>query len=141
MFTLVAAVEEWPRILPHYRWVRRVRGDDAHRELDMGARRGVIPVRWRARVEPLPAQRLLRFYHTGGPTRGMEVEWRFLPQGEGTTVELWHRFHSPLPLIAPVYEWVAQHIFIEHIAGKTLRHMRHEAERQAAHKRTGEVRA
>lgn len=131
VFALVAAVEEWPRVLPHYRWVRRLSGPGPRRTLDMAARRTFIPVRWRAVVEPLAEQRILRFHHTGGPTRGMDVEWRLTPEGNGTCIELWHRFHARVPLIAPLYEWVAQHVFIEHVAGKTLRSMKREAEARA----------
>lgn len=134
VFALVSAVEDWPCVLPHYRWVRPLGGPG--RTLDMAARRTFLPVRWQARVEALPEQLVLRFHHTGGPTRGMDVEWRLTPEGDGTRVELWHRFHSHAPLIAPLYEWVAQHVFIEHVAGKTMRHMKREAE-AAARGRSG----
>jgi ribosome-associated toxin RatA of RatAB toxin-antitoxin module len=132
VLALASAVEDWPRILPHYRWVR-IRGREGARVIaDMSARRTMYPVRWTAVVEPRPERGVLRFDHIGGPTRGMEVEWRLTPTASGTRVALWHRFHSRLPVIAPLYDWVVQHVFIEHIAGKTLRCMKREAEARAA---------
>ena len=141
VFALVSAVEAWPDVLPHYRWVRRLSGSDERRTLDMAARRSFIPVRWQSVVEPLPEDRVLRFHHIGGPTRGMDVEWRLTPDGDGTRVELWHRFHARVPLIAPLYEWVARHVFIEHVAGKTLRHMKREAEARGHEPASAKVRA
>lgn len=98
----------------------------------MAARRSFWPVRWHAIVEPRAAERRVHFRHIGGPTTGMEVEWRLLPHNGGTRVMLWHSFRSRLPLIAPCYEWVVQHVFIEHIAGRTMRCIKREAEAQAA---------
>ena len=136
VFALAAAVEDWPRILPHYRWVRRLEGDDRLRTVEMAARREfgplAYPVRWTAVVEPLPAARRLRFTHIAGPTRGMEVEWRLTPRDGGTHVAIWHRFRSRIPLVGELYaEYIASRIFIHHIAGRTLRCMKGEAERQA----------
>lgn len=131
VFTLAADVERWPEILPHYRWVRRRRQIGARRILEMAARRDFYPVRWTAVVEPLPDQRLLRFRHIKGPTKGMEVEWRITPVEGGTHVVIWHSFVSTLPLIGPFFaEYIAGRLFINNIAGKTLRRMKEFAERE-----------
>jgi ribosome-associated toxin RatA of RatAB toxin-antitoxin module len=132
VFALAAAVEDWPAFLPHYRWVRRHGHAAGRRTFDMAARRDFCPVRWQAVVETDPVRRVVRFEHVGGPTTGMEVEWRLSTAGGGTHVILWHRFHSRRRLIAPLYDWVVQHIFIEHIAGKTLACMKREAESRPA---------
>ena len=138
MFTLVAAVEEWPRILPHYRWVRRVAVDGPRRTLDMAARRDFFPVRWRAVVEPLPAQRLVRFTHVGGPARGMAVEWRLTPAPGGTRVAIHHRFRSPIPVVGRLFaEYVVGRLFVQNIAAKTLRAMKRAAERGEVAPRRG----
>ena len=43
IFRLAAQVEDWPRLLPHYRWVRVLsQTDDRHRTVDMAARRDVF---------------------------------------------------------------------------------------------------
>src|SRR5256885_1924638 len=48
VFALAAAVEHWPRILPHYRSVRLLRDDGRRRAAEMAASRDGLPVRWTA---------------------------------------------------------------------------------------------
>lgn len=131
IFALAADVERWPERLPHYRYVRRLPG--AEREFAMGARRGPIPVRWRAIQRPRPEDRVIEFVHTGGVTRGMQVAWRLAPRTDGsgvTDVSIEHELDLGWPLIGG---WVARHIigpqFVEAIAGRTLRTIKRLAER------------
>lgn len=132
VFGLAADVESWPRILPHYRWVRRIADGGPRYAVEMAAWRDMYPVRWTAVVEPLPAERVLRFTHVGGPTRGMEVEWRVSPTAGGTHVAIWHRYESKIPVVGRLFaEYIAGRIFIQNIAGKTLRCMKREAEKRA----------
>lgn len=137
VYTLAAAVEDWPHILPHYRWVRRVGGTASRPILEMAARRDfaplpfAYPVHWTAAVQAFPDTRRIRFRHLRGPTRGMQVEWRVEPAAGGTRVTIWHRYRPRLPLLGAVYaEWIAGRIFIAHIAGRTLACMKQEAERR-----------
>jgi ribosome-associated toxin RatA of RatAB toxin-antitoxin module len=129
IFRLAADIERWPEILPHYRYVRRLTdiGDDC--QYAMGARRGVIPVTWKAIQRPLPDQRRIEFEHTGGVTRGMVVAWRFEPIAEAWDVSIQHELDLRWPLIGGV---VADHIvgpqFIDAIAGRTLRTIKRLAE-------------
>jgi hypothetical protein len=129
IFPLVAEVERWPQILPHYRYVRRLPGPDGERRFVMGARRGAIPVRWEAIQRPLPDARTIEFVHTGGVTKGMWVAWRFEPVDGGTDVSIEHRLVLGWPLIG---DFAARHVigpqFIEAIAGRTLRRIRQLAE-------------
>ena len=46
MFRYAARVEDWPRILPHYRSVRVLAVEDAGRIVEMKARRGWMPIWW-----------------------------------------------------------------------------------------------
>ena len=132
VFQLAAAVEEWPRILPHYRWIRRLADAGPRRIVEMAAWRDIYPVRWLAVVEPVPEERKLRFTHVGGPTRGMEVEWRLTPTEGGTHVAIWHRYQSSIPVVGRLFaEYVVGRLFIDNIAGKTLRAMKRAAERKA----------
>jgi ribosome-associated toxin RatA of RatAB toxin-antitoxin module len=132
VFDLAAAVEDWPRILPHYRWVRRLTDEGTRRTVEMAAWRDVYPVRWTAVVEPAPGRRLLRFTHIGGPVRGMEVEWRLTPVAGGTHVVIRHRLDPRMGLLGRLFaEYIAGRLFIRNIAGKTLRCMKREAERRA----------
>jgi uncharacterized membrane protein len=130
IFGLAADIERWPQILPHYRYVRRLPDVDGERQFAMGARRGVIPVRWAAIQRPLPAERRIEFHHTGGVTRGMEVAWRFEPDGdEAWDVSIHHALELRWPLVGAL---VAEHVigpqFIDAIAGRTLRTIRRLAE-------------
>lgn len=128
VFALAADVERWPELLPHYRYVRRL-PDTAERHFEMGARRGPIPVRWRAIQRPLPAERRIEFVHTGGVTRGMEVAWRFEERGDGLDVSIEHELELAWPLIGG---FAASRVigpqFIEAIAGRTLRRVKELAE-------------
>jgi Polyketide cyclase / dehydrase and lipid transport len=128
VFGLAADVERWPELLPHYRYVRRV-PDAAERHFEMGARRGPIPVRWRAIQRPLPDERRIEFVHTGGVTRGMAVAWRFEERGDGLDVSIEHELQLGWPLIG---EFAARRVigpqFIDAIAGRTLRRVKELAE-------------
>jgi ribosome-associated toxin RatA of RatAB toxin-antitoxin module len=128
IFELAADVERWPELLPHYRYVRRV-GRDGDREFAMGARRGLIPVRWQATQRPMPDQRVIEFTHTGGVTRGMQVAWRLLPVEGGTHVRIEHSLDLRWPVIGRVAaDWVIGPHFIEPIAARTLARMKQLAE-------------
>ena len=121
IFPLAAEVERWPERLPHYRYVRRLPASNGERRFAMGARRGPIPVRWEAIQRPFPEERRIEFTHTGGVTRGMQVGWRFEPNGSGWDVSIEHRLDLGWPLIG---EFAARHVigpqFIEAIARRTL---------------------
>ena len=133
IFALAADVERWPRILPHYRYVRRVPDPKGERRFAMGARRGPIPVRWEAVQRPLLSERRIDFVHTGGITRGMEVAWHFRPHDGFTDVSIEHHLELRWPLVGEV---VARRIigpqFIEAIARRTLRRVKALAERGEA---------
>lgn len=128
VFALAAEVERWPELLPHYRYVRRI-PDGSARHFEMGARRGPIPVRWRAIQRPLPEQRRIEFVHTGGVTRGMQVAWRFEERDGTLDVSIEHELELGWPLIGG---FAADHVvgpqFIEAIAGRTLRRVKELAE-------------
>ena len=128
VFAIAADVERWPELLPHYRYVRRM-PDPAERHFEMGARRGPIPVRWRAIQRPLPDERRIEFVHTGGVTRGMAVAWRFEENGDGLDVSIEHDLELGWPLIG---DFAARRVigpqFIDAIAGRTLRRVKELAE-------------
>lgn len=130
VFGLAAEVERWPEILPHYRYVRAVPDPNGERRFAMGARRGPIPVGWEAIQRPKPGERTIEFVHTGGVTRGMWVAWRFEDRPDGVLdVSIEHRLELPWPLIGGVAaDRVIGPLFIEAIAGRTLRTIRRLAE-------------
>ena len=131
IFALAADVERWPERLPHYRYVRRMPGRAADRRFAMGARRGPIPVSWKAVQRPLPERREIEFEHIGGITRGMQVRWRLVPDGDGVDVSIEHRLRLGVPLVGDLLaDRVIGPHFIEAIARRTLRTIKQLAEAQ-----------
>jgi ribosome-associated toxin RatA of RatAB toxin-antitoxin module len=123
IFALAADVEHWPQLLPHYRYVRRLPAQNGERRFAMGARRGLIPLRWEAIQRPSPAERIIQFSHVGGVTRGMEVAWRLEPVDGAVEVSIEHQLKTRWPLLGRV---VAS--FVEAVAGRTLRRIKTLAE-------------
>jgi ribosome-associated toxin RatA of RatAB toxin-antitoxin module len=131
IFGLAARVEDWPRLLPHYRWVRILRDDGRRRVMEMAARRDGIPVRWTAVQEQHPDEGLITFHHVRGVTRGMDVAWTLRPiDPPGTTlVHIWHGFEPRWPLVPDrLVELVVGQYFVNGIAARTLAGLRAYAE-------------
>ncbi len=79
-----------------------------------------------ARQVILPAEHRIRYTHLRGITRGMEVEWCLLPEnGGGVTVRVVHDLDLRWPLVGrPIAQWIIGPLFIEPIAGATLRRIK-----------------
>ncbi|HXF34026.1 MAG TPA: SRPBCC family protein [Candidatus Acidoferrales bacterium] len=125
IYRLAATTERWPEYLPHYRRVRVVSGDDRRRVVEMAAWRDVIPIRWVAEQINDPDIPHIAFRHIAGWTKGMEVEWIFTPQGNGTRVQIVHRLQFRFPFAS---EWLGEYVvgdfFIHYVASKTLARMK-----------------
>jgi ribosome-associated toxin RatA of RatAB toxin-antitoxin module len=126
VFDAAQDVERWPAILPHYRWVRMQERRDDGGVVEMSANRPFGPFNWptwwvsemwidRAKLE-------VRYTHVRGITRGMDVVWRIVPDGEGTHVTIVHTWSGPhWPLISWIAaNWVIGPIFVHGIASRTL---------------------
>lgn len=132
VFALAADTERWPRILPHYRSVRRLRGTDLHKIARMAAWRDIYPVRWTAEQRNYPEELRITFRHLRGVSRGMEVEWRLTPVPGGTHVHIWHAFSSNLPLVGGFFaRRIVGQLFVSNIAGKTLKRIKQLAEQES----------
>jgi uncharacterized membrane protein len=135
IFRLAAEVEQWPRLLAHYRRVTPLAVRAEGRIVEMCAVRPPLPLpaRWRAIQVVDAATRTVRYRHIGGVTRGMEVEWRIVTAGESVEVTIVHRFAPPWPWPGP---WLARRIvcgfFVHGIAEHTLRGMARAAEHDQA---------
>lgn len=128
IFQLARRVEEWPKHLPHYRFVRfNETATDGGGIVEMSANRqfGVAnwPTWWRSEMQVLESPPLVRFRHIGGITTGMEVEWSFERASNGAThvsvLHVWNGPHWPVinnfaanAVIGPV--------FVHGIASRTL---------------------
>lgn len=132
IYRLAAATERWPEILPHYRYVKIVRGDDRARTVEMAAWRDVLPIAWTAEQTNDPDTPAIRFHHVRGWTRGMDVVWRFAPSALGTRVTIEHALRFQFPFAS---EWLGKHVvggfFIHDVARKTLARMKVLAEARA----------
>ncbi len=131
---LAADVERWPEILPHYRWVTVLEGGGDRKVVEMAARRGRIPLRWRAvqeidRAGPTP---VIAYHHIWGPTRGMDVAWTFAERPREVHVAITHEFRPPWPIVGDVVaDRVIRPHFIEYVAARTLRTIKQIVEREA----------
>ena len=122
IFQLAANIQDWPDILPHYRYVRIEEMTDLVKVAWMGASRSGVPVKWRARQELRPEELTIRFKHIGGISRGMDVEWRIEPEGHGVHVSISHELTYDIPLVGPLFaRYIVGGLFVHNIAGKTLR--------------------
>jgi ribosome-associated toxin RatA of RatAB toxin-antitoxin module len=129
VYSLAAAVERWPTLLPHYRRVEVLKEDGNRRLVEMAARRDRIPVRWRAEQELFPEAPRITFRHVGGITKGMEVEWTFTPVPDGVRVSILHDLRLQWPLIGGIVaDRIIGPLFVANIAGKTLRRIKELAE-------------
>jgi ribosome-associated toxin RatA of RatAB toxin-antitoxin module len=129
IFALAADVEQWPRHLSHYRYVRFRERMPAGGIVEMSANRpfGLVnwPTWWLSLMETqereggLPA---IRFRHIGGITTHMDVEWSFTPVTGGTRVAVVHLWDGPAwPLIRGIAARVViGPVFVHGIASRTL---------------------
>jgi ribosome-associated toxin RatA of RatAB toxin-antitoxin module len=129
VFDLARDVAAWPRLLPHYRKVTILSRSGHVVVARMSAMRPVgpigIPVGWRARAwsdASDPSDMQLRFVHTGGPTRGMDVTWHITArEAGGTNVAIVHDFVRRLPVIGgELFPRLVDRLFVRPIAGRTL---------------------
>ena len=122
VFAAASAVERWPAILSHYRWVRRTDGN----LVEMAAWRPFGPVKyptwWVSEMTLDRAAGEIRYRHVRGITRGMDVVWRLEQEGEGVAVEIVHTWAGPRwPYIGGLAaDLVIGPVFIHGIASRTL---------------------
>ena len=122
IFQLAADIQDWPTILPHYRYLRIVERSERCKTADFGASRDGFPVKWRARQELFPEADRITFLHVGGVTKGMWVEWRLEKRSKSVYVTIEHELSYPVPLLGPLFaKYIVGKLFVENIAGKTLR--------------------
>jgi ribosome-associated toxin RatA of RatAB toxin-antitoxin module len=122
----------WPKVLPHYRWIRVLQAGDEGLIVQMAARRGWLPIQWTSRFQIDPAVPELRFVHLKAFTRGMKVRWSYTPTPDGVLVKISHELER-----ASVFgRWFAHRVlgdlFIEPVATRTLFHFKQHLEQNPA---------
>jgi ribosome-associated toxin RatA of RatAB toxin-antitoxin module len=126
VFRAAMDVEQWPMLLPHYRWVRILerRGDGGLVEMAAWRPFGVInyPTWWVSEMRIDRGANAVHYRHVRGITAGMDVVWQLQPMNRGTEVTIVHEWSGPRwPLIgSSAAKWVIGPVFIHGIASRTL---------------------
>src|SRR3982751_5874728 len=124
IFETAANLELWPKILPHYRYIRYLERDSARNVVVMAARRGPIPISWTSEQIIDRQNTQVRFRHLKAFTKGMEVVWTFEEIPDGVRVQIVHNLRFRIPVIASLAELIIGRFFIHPVASKTLHCMK-----------------
>jgi len=132
IFETAADLELWPKILPHYRYIRFLeRGADRNLVM-MAARRSGIPISWTSE-QIIDRDKLeIHFHHLKALTKGMRVVWTFSDTSDGVLVTISHDLRFRIPVLAPLVDPIVGDFFIHNVANKTLRCMKAYMEARSA---------
>ena len=134
-FAAASDVEQWPALLPHYRWVRMLERRRDGGIVEMAAWRPFGPVNypawWVSEMWVDAAAGVVRYRHIRGITAGMDVEWKLVASQKGTDVTIVHEWTGPRwPVLGrAAAELVIGPVFIHGIASRTLAGLRRAVER------------
>ncbi len=125
VFQAASDLEQWPAILPHYRWIRFLMKSPRKNVVVMAARRGWIPINWTSEEEIDPERMEVRFHHLKAFTKGMDVVWSFRETSDGVLVTISHELKPTIPIIGRfVADRIIGNFFIHYVANETLKHMK-----------------
>jgi len=124
IFETAANLELWPKILPHYRYIRYLERGANRNIVVMAAVRSGIPIKWTSE-EIIDRDRVeVHFNHLKAFTKGMHVVWTFNDTPDGVQVEIMHELNFRIPIVAAIMEPIIGDFFIGNVANKTLRCMK-----------------
>jgi len=124
IFETAANLELWPKILPHYRYIRFLERGADRNVVVMAARRSGIPISWTSE-QIIDRSRLeIHFHHLKALTKGMRVVWTFSDTRDGVQVTISHDLRFRVPALGPIFDPIIGNFFIHNIANKTLRCMK-----------------
>jgi ribosome-associated toxin RatA of RatAB toxin-antitoxin module len=124
IFETAADLELWPKILPHYRYIRYLERRVNRNIVVMAATRSGIPISWISEQIIDPDRLEIHFHHLKAFTKGMRVVWTFQDAPTGVLVEIMHDLAFRVNLLAPIANKIIGDFFIHNIASKTLRCMK-----------------
>jgi ribosome-associated toxin RatA of RatAB toxin-antitoxin module len=131
IFDAAANLELWPKILPHYRYIRFLERGRDRNVVVMAARRSGIPISWTSE-QIIDRERLeIRFLHLKAWTKGMHVVWTFSDAPEGVRVAISHDLTFRIRALAAIVDPIIGDVFIHPVASKTLRCMKAYVEARA----------
>lgn len=124
IFGTAADLELWPKILPHYRYIRFLERSPNRNVVVMAAKRSGIPISWTSE-QIIDRERLeIRFHHLKAWTKGMRVVWTFFDTPDGVLVTISHDLRFRIPALAPVVDPIIGDFFVHNVANKTLHCMK-----------------
>ena len=98
IFETAADLELWPKILPHYRYIRFSANADLDRNIVvMAARRSGIPISWTSEQIIDRDKFEIHFHHLKAWTKGMRVVWTFSDAPDGVLVTISHDLRFRIP--------------------------------------------
>ena len=121
IFETAANLELWPKILPHYRYIKYLERSPERNIVIMAATRSGIPISWMSEQIIDRKNMEVHFHHLKAFTKGMDVVWKFREMPAGVLVEIAHDLKFRVPALAPVADLIIGDFFIHNIANKTLR--------------------
>jgi ribosome-associated toxin RatA of RatAB toxin-antitoxin module len=124
IFETAANLELWPKILPHYRYVRYLERGSNRNVVVMAAMRSGIPISWTSEQIIDRDKFEIHFHHLKAWTKGMRVVWTFSESGDGVLVAISHDLRFRIPPLAPIMDPIIGSFFIHDVANKTLRCMK-----------------
>lgn len=125
IFETAADLSLWPKILPHYRWIRFLEQSPTRNVVIMAARRKWIPVRWTSEQTIDRDRHEIHFHHLKAFTKGMHVVWTFTPHNDLVEVRIRHDLQPRIPLVGTfIAEKIIGDFFISFIANQTLSHFK-----------------
>ncbi len=131
IFDTAANLELWPKILPHYRYIRFLERGADRNVVVMAASHSGIPISWTSE-QIIDRERLeIRFLHLKAWTKGMHVVWTFSDVADDVLVTISHDMRFRIPALAPIVDPIIGDFFIHNIANKTLHCMKTHVEGMA----------
>ncbi len=124
IFETAANLELWPKILPHYRYIRFLERGPERNIVVMAARRSGIPISWTSEQIIDRDRHEIHFHHLKAWTKGMRVVWTFSDTRDGVLVVISHDLQFRVRALAPIVDFVIGDFFIHNVANKTLRCMK-----------------
>src|SRR5947199_8453239 len=120
IFETAANLELWPKILPHYRYIRLLERGPDRNSVVMAAQRSGVPISWTSE-QIIDRDRLeIRFLHLKAWTKAMRVVWTFFDQPSGVLVTISHDLRFRIPALEPIVDPSICDFFIRICASKTL---------------------
>jgi ribosome-associated toxin RatA of RatAB toxin-antitoxin module len=124
IFETASNLELWPKILPHYRYIRFLERGPDRNVVVMAAKRSGIPISWTSEEIIDRHQMEIHFHHLKAFTKGMNVVWTFDETRDGVLVKIVHDLNFRVKILGPLADKIIGDFFIGNIANKTLRCMK-----------------